>query len=131
MTEVELDALYVRITRSLEASTRREVVDPYVLALAAYHRLVCERITAQDAVEDAAFADVECEMAVRRYNITDARLRRASGLPISARRIAMGLGRLGDHDPYPDWQERVLARLPRVQIRSPWHRRLWRWMTGR
>lgn len=70
-----------RVKRARSVAHDRCVVDPYVLGLSDLAQLVADRLTAQDAMDDAAFSGVECDVAVHRLVVTDSMLRAAVGLP--------------------------------------------------
>lgn len=118
-----------RVSRAREASSRLEVVDPYVLELARVADLMSEYFAAQDAVEEASFAGVECPSIADRRNLLDRRLRGILGLGGSPRTVVRLVRESGrDHEPPSGWQERTLSRLPPSQLREPWYARLWSWL---
>lgn len=118
-----------RVSRAREASTRREVVDPYVIELANVANLMSEYFAAQDAVEEAAFAGLDCPSIVDRRDILDRRIRGILGIGISPRATVRLVRDSGvGHEPRPDWQERTLSRLPSPTLREPWYARLWGWL---
>lgn len=117
ITQYLRDAAYV--------ASRRGNVDPCPVVLSQLADLVREWFTAYDTVQDAAWADVACEAAARRFNAIDSRLRGLVGAGLATRRLAEAVAHLGeDALPRPGFEERVMDAIDNPPPR-PWWRR-WR-----